>query len=92
MVKHVAKTMKTSVSSLKPNETLDDQYHWDKPGDGKIIIAEKRDGSGYVRYVHQQYEKNRIITGEPMLVADSCMFEDGNLELNVPIVKLVKCG
>ena len=80
MVKHVAKAMKTSVSSLKPNETLDDQYHWDKPGDGKIIIAEKRDGSGYVRYVHQQYErKNRIITGEPMLVADSCMFEDGNL-------------
>ena len=80
MVKHVAKAMKTSTSSLQANETLEDQYHWDKPEDGKVIIAEKRDGSGYVRYVHQQYErKNRIITGEPMLVVDSCMFEDGNL-------------
>jgi len=80
MVKHVAKAMKTSVNSLRSDETLEDQYHWDKPDGGKIIIAEKRDGSGYVRYVHQQYErKNRIITGEPMLVVDSCMFEDGNL-------------
>lgn len=80
MVKHVAKAMKTSVKSLKAIETLDDQYHWDKPEDGKVIIAEKRDGSGYVRYVHLEYlRKNRIITGEPMLVVDSCMFEDGNL-------------
>jgi len=80
MVKHVAKAMKTSVNNLKANETLDDQYHWDKPEDGKVIIAEKRDGSGYVRYVHQEYDrKNRVITGEPMLVVDSCMLEDGNL-------------
>tara|TARA_B100001059_G_C17771575_1_gene548773 strand:- start:197 stop:1189 length:993 start_codon:yes stop_codon:yes gene_type:complete len=80
MVTHVAKAMKTSVNSLKANETLDEQYHWDKPEDGKVIIAEKRDGSGYVRYVHQEYErKNRVITGEPMLVVDSCMLEDGNL-------------
>ena len=82
MVKHVAKAMKTSVNSLKANEQLDDQYHWDKPEDGKILIAEKRDGTGYVRYVHNEYErKNRIITGEPMLVADSCMFEDGTLNV-----------
>jgi hypothetical protein len=80
MVTHVAKAMKTSVNSLKANETLDTQYHWDKPEDGKVIIAEKRDGSGYVRYVHQKYERsNRSITGEPMLVVDSCMLEDGNL-------------
>jgi hypothetical protein len=80
MVTHVAKAMKTSTNSLKPNETLEDQYHWDKPEDGKVIIAEKRNGSCYVRYVHQDYErKNRIITGAPMLVKDSCMYEDGNL-------------
>lgn len=79
LVTHVAKAMKTSVANLKPNETLDERYHWDQPG-GKIVIGERRDGTGYPRYVHEEYQRrNRVTTCEPMLVVDSCFGEDGNL-------------
>jgi hypothetical protein len=81
LVTHVAKAMKTSVVNLKPNEKLDQQYHWDSDG-GKIVVAEKRNGEQYIRYVHEEYEKrNRIITCEPMMVVDSCLGEDGNLNV-----------
>tara|TARA_A100001015_G_scaffold315064_1_gene425980 strand:+ start:26 stop:1027 length:1002 start_codon:yes stop_codon:yes gene_type:complete len=83
---HVKKAMKTSANHVKANEKLDEQYHWDS-NVGTITTAEKRDGSQYVKYVHpggSYRSKPFITTGEPMLVTDSCMFEDGNLGVERP--------
>ena len=84
LVTHVAKAMKTSEVNLKPNERLDEQYHWDSEG-SKIVVSERRNGSHYVRVVHEDYERrNRILTCEPMMVVDSCLGEDGNLGVPRP--------
>ncbi len=84
LVTHVAKAMKTSVVNLKPNEKLEEQYHWDSEGT-KIVVSERRNGSQYVRIVHEDYERrNRTLTCEPMFVVDSCLGEDGNLGVPRP--------
>ena len=84
LVTHVAKAMKTSVVNLSPNEKLEEQFHWDSEGT-KIVVSERRNGSQYVRIVHEDHERrNRTLTCEPMFVVDSCLGEDGNLGVPRP--------
>lgn len=67
------------------NEDLGEIVHWNNKERGEIKIGTKRDGSLFLKYVDREHNRRNLFTMLCELqVVESCMYEDGDLNVETP--------